>query len=923
MKKIVLIIILLYNSIQEEETVTTVEGLTCDVEDNDKEDCHPESGVITQEECENTLKCCYKQLSEGSDIPWCFRGKAIPTTDISYSTDCEEKCLYCNEESKKLNLCISCNENKNYFKVNYNKENNIYYECLPKNSPILKKFYFNETTNEFRPCYETCGTCEKEGDEKFHNCLTCDINHMFRPDETPKNNCIAKCKFYYISPYGQIKCLDTLECPEESKLLIKEKNECTDDCKKDDIYKYQYNGKCLQSCPENTESDANYLCKEIDIDKCKKSENQLELSSGSSGIETLEKAYSEEFAYTNNHISEYRNSEYIIIIYKEEKCLDELSINVPKVDFGNCMNKVKSEYTIINENLIIVVADKLTGNNPSTSYSFFHPKTGEKLEAETICKDETIIVEENLLTFLSENDTNYELMLFLTKQNINIFNISDEFYKDICFEYESPINKDIPLQDRIATFYPNVTLCDNGCTNSGINLEDMTAKCNCKFNDITNNDLIKENVLLSSIVGEVVDIINDSNIAVLKCYKYFLKYFPKRYGGYITLVLMVAHIILTIIFFAYELDNIRKYIFNLTESYISYISPPVNTIKNAPPPKKQKIDKNKNRQEKAKTMKINKENQNAMIFKKINNINSQLRKESIRNSNILLTNNKSKSSSKDNLVSSFNIKHKKYKMKTNINSNEKIKQNEILNNLNTNNKINKEYFNEYLATSIDDMEYDDAVAKDTRTFCNFFYETLKEKQRIANTFIASDPLKTRTMKIMIFILDIILYLVVNGLFFSESYVSEVYNLEGEEEFFDFVSRSINRFVYTTMVSIIVGFIVEFFFIEEKKIKGIFIREKDNGFNLKGEIVILIREMERRYMLFVIIVFIILIIGFYYLLCFNYVYPHMQIEWIKSSIVIVIILQVLSMITCFLETVLRFISFYYKSERIFKISKLIN
>ena len=585
------------------------------------------------------------------------------------------------------------------------------------------------------------------------------------------------------------------------------------------------------------------------------------------------------------------------------------------------MNKVKFECNII-ENLIIVVADKLTGNNPSTSYSFFHPKSGEKLDAETICKDETIIVQENLFTFLDENDTNHELMLFLTKQNINIFNISDDFYKDICFEYESPVNKDIPLKDRIATFYPNVTLCDDGCTNSGINLEDMTAKCNCKFNDIANNDLIKENVLLSSVVDEVVGIISDSNIAVLKCYKYFLKYFPKRYGGYITVVLMVAHIVLTIIFFAYELDNIRKYIFNLTESYIFYISQFVDSIKNAPPPKKEKIGESK-KEKKTEKMKINKDNQNVMICKNNKNLNSQLRRQSIRKTNFLLTNSKSKSSSKETLISSFNIKYKKNKLKTAIIKNVNIKQNEPLNNLNTNNKLNKEYFIKYLATSIDDMEYDDAVAKDSRTFCIFFYETLKEKQRIANTFIASDPLKTRTMKIMIFILDIILYLIVNGLFFSESYVSEVYNLEGEEEFFDFVPRSINRFVYTTMVSIIVGFIVEFFFIEEKKIKGIFKREKDNGFNLKGEIVILIREMEKRYLLFVIIVFIILIIGFYYLLCFNYVYPHMQIEWIKSSIVIMIIIQALSIITCFLETVLRFISFHYKSEKIFKMSKLIN
>ena len=253
----------------------------------------------------------------------------------------------------------------------------------------------------------------------------------------------------------------------------------------------------------------------------------------------------------------------------------------------------------------------------------------------------------------------------------------------------------------------------------------------------------------------------------------------------------------------------------------------------------------------------------------------------------------------------------------------KIKKNKSSNNMKTANEKNEKYFNEYLSTSVDDMEYDDAIVKDDRKFCEYFSETFKEKQTIANTFFAVDVLKTRTMKIIIFILDIILYLIVNGIFFSENYVSEVYNLEGEEGFFDFFPRSINRFVYTTVVSLIVGFIVDCFFFDEKKIKGIFIREKDNGINLKGEIVTLIREMQRRYLIFIIIVFIILLIALYYILCFNYVYPYMQIEWIKSSIVIMIILQILSILKCLLETIFRFISFRYKSEKIFKLSKIIN
>ena len=113
-----------------------------------------------------------------------------------------------------------------------------------------------------------------------------------------------------------------------------------------------------------------------------------------------------------------------------------------------------------------------------------------------------------------------------------------------------------------------------------------------------------------------------------------------------------------------------------------------------------------------------------------------------------------------------------------------------------------------------------------------------------------------------------------------------------------------------------------FFIEEKKIVGIFKREKDNKIILKQEITQIIKNLKCRYLSFIITVFVILLFAFFYLLCFNYVYHHTQIEWIKSSIVILIIMQILSILSCFFEATLRIGSFKCKSEKMYKISKLL-
>ena len=123
------------------------------------------------------------------------------------------------------------------------------------------------------------------------------------------------------------------------------------------------------------------------------------------------------------------------------------------------------------------------------------------------------------------------------------------------------------------------------------------------------------------------------------------------------------------------------------------------------------------------------------------------------------------------------------------------------------------------------------------------------------------------------------------------------------------------------MSIFIGYLTDFFFLDEKKIKGIFKREKDNRIILKRSIAMLIREIQKRYISFIIMTLIILLISVYYILCFNYVYPKTQIEWIKSSILIIIIMQILSILKCLYEAIFRIISFKCESEKLYKVSKI--
>ena len=336
-----------------------------------------------------------------------------------------------------------------------------------KRSTKKDHLFFDEETKVFNLCYETCKTCNKAGDPSNHNCLTCDADHRFRPDKSSLNNCVTECKYYYYYNYlGQYKCTVYPQCPEEAILFIEDKNKCLDDCLKDGSYKYQYNGNCVKACPKGT-INKNFICQKNDNQICTLSQNDLNIFNtlNEDNIESISKSYSEEFSYTNNSITYYQNDLYDIILFKNSTCLVDLSIKISNIDYANCFNKIKNIHKINDDELVKMIIEKhdiTYKNNRDKSYLFFDPYKNEIINPSIICPNDTITINENLLSYYDENSTNFDLVNYLLDQNINIFDPNDDFYTDLCLYLETPIKKDIPIKDRLMEFYPNITLCDQG-----------------------------------------------------------------------------------------------------------------------------------------------------------------------------------------------------------------------------------------------------------------------------------------------------------------------------------------------------------------------------------------------------------------------------------------------------------------------------
>ena len=838
---------------------------------------------------------------------------SLDTFDTSTDSPCKEIGTI-----EKEGECI-CDESKGYYSINSKLAES---KCYQKNE-IPKNLFYNNITKSYELCYKTCGSCDKGGNSSENNCQSCASNYIPEP-ENRTSNCVESCKYlYYYDSLNQYSCTDNEQCPDEASLIIRPKNECINVCDNDNVNKYQFNGECLSTCPEGTEPNKFGICQLKDIVNCTSSDYELDLHNNinEENVKLAAKNYANEFYYTLNHISKYSGVSYNMVLYKNSSCINELKLNITKIEFNSCIDQLKIDNNIDKEkDLIIAVIDIKTNDNPITSFGFFDPETGEKLDAKKSCSDKNVIMYENILNILN----NPIAIQLLDEQKINIFDLENDFYNDICFHFESPNGKDITLQDRIKTFYPNINLCDEGCISKGVNMSNMEAKCECTFNDLLNadifsNNLFGNNLLIKETLENIRNVINNMNIEILTCYKdiFDFKYFKKNIGGFIIITLFFSEIICVGYFFFVANIKTKKNMYSLTEKYIKMNkeNKSRNKIKesNINPPKKRKKNNKQIILTSNKTDKEKEMNKSILIKKKQflkTELNSKrdLIKFPIENS--INSSNKSLSKFRFN-KNKLNLSNKNFG--TNKNNN---KNSQTINE----NKID---FNYILELSEESQDYDIIIEEDKRTFCEYYVDKIKDNQKFIKSFFINEITKPRAIKILVFILALDLYFFINGLFYSDSYVSEVYNSKKKETVFSFVPRSIDRFFYCAFVGNIIDYVIGFFLVEEITIKKILLKERNENsyINLRSEMMKMTKGIIKRIYILIIINYFIVIFTWYYISCLNNVYPHMKYEWLISSIIIITISQILPFIFSFLETCVRFLSIKMKSEKVFKLSLL--
>ena len=228
------------------------------------------------------------------------------------------------------------------------------------------------------------------------------------------------------------------------------------------------------------------------------------------------------------------------------------------IEFSICEDILRKYFNISSNEILSIFQIEIYKNNSNSlinqvEYTVFN-ENRKQLDL-SLCSKEKIKIHYNIV---NSSALDIDKISNFKDMDVDIFNINDSFFNDICFPYSEKDN-DLILKDRIEDIYQNYTLCDNNCTYDSIDIENMTITCNCEVK--TNIEIdIKE----PSVNIVVYDVFRYSTFKVIQCYQLVLNFSNKKnnIGFWLFSILVLFHLPLFCHYIIYNDTAIKTYIKN-------------------------------------------------------------------------------------------------------------------------------------------------------------------------------------------------------------------------------------------------------------------------------------------------------------------------------------------------------------------------
>ena len=408
-------------------------------------------------------------------------------------------------------------------------------------TPIQKCLYqcpyeyeLNTNTNQ---CYYTC---EPIIDYVFNDICyksRCPEGTHLDSSNPSSRECICEDIIKIDENTGLIKCEDIY--PE---LYYKDPEKCP----------YFYKRECCLKCPENTCLTANNkdLAKCVDVRANMKIYNQICIE----GIEKLVENLDD-----NNLAPIFIDSGVSLRAFPTYASMQNLIKKYPNltyVDLGDCENKLKNAYNLSPDTELFILGIDTPCLYDNSSINVFnyeiYLKDGTQLTDLSACDGTKITI--------SSNINNLDLVHFYKaiafyEKGYDIYNRTNIFYVDPCAPAQDDGN-DITLEDRAKYYFPNVSICNEGCIYKVVDFNTQRFICDCNAN-LTNkkyihiNDDDKEEEEETEYYNNYLEyFLSLINYKIFLCINLFFEFesFYYNAGFYISFCTMLICLILMIFF---------------------------------------------------------------------------------------------------------------------------------------------------------------------------------------------------------------------------------------------------------------------------------------------------------------------------------------------------------------------------------------
>ena len=836
------------------------------------------------------------------------------THNYEYETLCYDKCPVNTLNYNNLCLDLDCDVLADYS-----------IECDDNSKPL--GYYLDSDDQVYKKCYESCKTCEEEGDEADNKCTECKLDYHTLNDYENDNNCYKKCEpnYYYFDSEKKHHCTDDRVCPDGYNYLIIQKGRCIDKCENDNTYKYSYYGTCIdQNIPETTQNiitTTQSLIQETTnipettehvIEQTTQSLIQettyIENSNTVNTVLTEEKnndsslyhclndssLINECFINDANNITETLDlirsnilsnyepqslkssvfqgaGQYKIQITTQQNELSLLSLGnlsyygLSVIDLGECETLLKKEYNISEgDALIILKKEKETDKASEKDIEYeIYEPYNKTLLNLSICSDVNI----NIYMKVDLSDDIKTISEDLEKKGYNIFDINDPFYTDICTPYKSSSKSDMLLSDRINDIYNNEDAqCQDNCYFSNYIDSSNVINCTCHIQQEEKLEIKKIDKLNPKTLSQsFYYVLKYSNYKIFKCYKLVFdkSVFTKNKGGIILFILFFLYLMCLIVHIIKGLTSLKE---KLGESIEEQKRLSTYKYTENFPPKKIRS-----------SMKRGGGNKGSLVT-----LEEYVKSEKVKFE-------KEPKKLKRTKTKAFKEKKDKKNIKKSLSSKEILKADKSRKSSKFKIKIqdrkeSEEELNDYEKEKknmddfqLNELEYEEALKYDQRNFFRIYYSIIKREHRIIFTFFVCNDYNLAPVKLSKFIFLLATDMTMNVFFFSDSSMHKIYLNYGK---YDFVQQ-IPQIIYSTIVSQILEVFLCYLSITDSLIYEI----KDLPYDSKSRQKI--RDtftcIKRKLVIYFVFTFLFFLVYWYIVAVFCAVYENTQITFIKDSL----------------------------------------